>query len=88
MNEPCLEIWPASRITSLAYPSTLFAAGVTTVRPGETLSILGPSGSGKTTLLGVLAGLIATDGWGHWSGPNVFPKTALMAQNSGLFPWF
>lgn len=88
MDQPCLELWPPGRRATVAFPASLFAAGTLRVRPGESLAILGPSGSGKTTLLGVLAGLIATDGWGCWPGPEFFAKTALMAQNDRLLPWF
>lgn len=59
-------------------------------RSEEFLCVVGPSGCGKTTLLKILAGLlepssgeIAFDG----SPPNGRPRTAMVFQEHGLFPW-
>lgn len=55
-----------------------------TVKPGEFVCLLGASGCGKSTLLNIIAGLdqpsagtVATPGG----------RTALMFQESALFPW-
>ena len=53
------------------------------VRRGEFLSIVGASGCGKSTLLNLVAGLEEpTSGSIHTTG-----RTALMFQESALFPW-
>jgi NitT/TauT family transport system ATP-binding protein len=58
------------------------------VRSGEFLCIVGPSGCGKSTLLRILAGLdhqtggtvvIDSQGWAV--------RSAMVFQDSGLFPW-
>jgi NitT/TauT family transport system ATP-binding protein len=58
------------------------------VSPGEFLCIVGPSGCGKSTLLRILAGLdrqtagtVAIDSRG-WA-----VQSAMVFQDSGLFPW-
>lgn len=62
-----------------------------TVGSGEFLCIVGPSGCGKTTLLRMMAGLTEIDhgtvsvGGIPVSGPS--PKTAVVFQHFGLFPW-
>ena len=59
-------------------------------RRGEFLGIVGPSGCGKTTLLRVLAGLLQpTEGKLEVSGsqPNGSPRTLMVFQENGLFPW-
>jgi len=60
------------------------------VAPEEFVSIVGPSGCGKTTLLKIIAGLIApTSGTVEFpDGANGDrPRTALVFQEHGLFPW-
>lgn len=60
------------------------------VRPSEFLAIVGPSGCGKSTLLKLIAGLLAPD-----AGRIVFPapppddapRSAMVFQEHGLFPW-
>jgi NitT/TauT family transport system ATP-binding protein len=56
----------------------------------EFVCIVGPSGCGKTTLLKVIAGLITpTSGEVVFSGAagSGQPRTALVFQEHGLFPW-
>lgn len=61
-----------------------------TARAEQFICIVGPSGCGKTTLLKVIAGLLAPS-----SGKVIFsrspdgsrPRTALVFQEHGLFPW-
>lgn len=50
---------------------------------GERLAIIGPSGCGKSTLLNVVAGLDAPTA----GSVDVTGRTALMFQESALFPW-
>src|SRR5689334_6241683 len=60
------------------------------VRPSEFLAIVGPSGCGKSTLLKIIAGLIEPS-----AGRIIFPETvsndaprsAMVFQEHGLFPW-
>ncbi len=61
------------------------------VAPHELLCVVGPSGCGKTTLLRIMAGLleplsgcVRVDGE-VVTGPS--PKTAMVFQHFGLFPW-
>ena len=61
-----------------------------TVHAEEFVSIVGPSGCGKTTLLKIIAGLLApTSGEIVFSGggDGSRPRTALVFQEHGLFPW-
>ena len=53
------------------------------VRRGELVCLVGASGCGKTTLLNILAGLDSPDG----GTAAVRGRTALMFQESALFPW-
>ena len=69
----------------LALNDVTFAA-----QPGEFICLVGPSGCGKSTLLRILADLLEPT-----SGEVVFgsgvakkrPTTALVFQESGVFPW-
>ena len=61
-----------------------------TVHKEELLCIVGPSGCGKTTLLKLIAGLLEpTSGEIAFYGdpPDSQPRTALVFQDHGLFPW-
>ncbi|MCX6545211.1 MAG: ABC transporter ATP-binding protein [Acidobacteria bacterium] len=61
-----------------------------TVRAQEFVCIIGPSGCGKTTLLKIIAGLLApTSGEVTFSNSaeSGRPRTALVFQEHGLFPW-
>jgi NitT/TauT family transport system ATP-binding protein len=57
----------------------------------ELVCVVGPSGCGKTTLLRIVAGLLAPlDGSVTIDGDAVrgpSPKTAMVFQHFGLFPW-
>ena len=56
----------------------------------EFVCIVGPSGCGKTTLLKLIAGLLEpTSGQIIFSGepPDDRPRSALVFQEHGLFPW-
>ena len=75
---------PGGPVTALAGIS--FAAA-----DHEFVCLVGPSGCGKTTLLKIVAGLITPD-----AGEVVFsdddsdgerPRTAMVFQDHGLFPW-
>jgi NitT/TauT family transport system ATP-binding protein len=61
------------------------------VRAGDACAIIGPSGCGKTTLLHLLAGLLPPGsgslriGGRSLNGPR--PRTAIILQQLGLFPW-
>ena len=60
------------------------------VRDKEFVCIVGPSGCGKTTLLKLIAGLLeSTSGQIIFVGPstNSQPRSALVFQEHGLFPW-
>jgi NitT/TauT family transport system ATP-binding protein len=61
-----------------------------TVRAQEFVCIIGPSGCGKTTLLKIIAGLLVpTSGEVTFSNSveSGRPRTALVFQEHGLFPW-
>jgi NitT/TauT family transport system ATP-binding protein len=55
----------------------------------EMVAIVGPSGCGKSTLLRILAGLLAPDRGTVTTvgGDDGRPRTALVFQEHGLFPW-
>jgi ABC-type nitrate/sulfonate/bicarbonate transport system ATPase subunit len=61
------------------------------VDPLEFVSIVGPSGCGKTTLMNMLAGLTEpSSGSITIGGERLYrprPKTAVVFQEVGLFPW-
>ena len=65
--------------------------GVTfTAHDHEFVCIVGPSGCGKSTLLRIIAGLIEpTSGSVHFDGQgtNGHPRTGLVFQEHGTFPW-
>ncbi|HET6845201.1 MAG TPA: ABC transporter ATP-binding protein [Anaerolineales bacterium] len=56
---------------------------------GEFVCVLGPSGCGKSTLLRLIAGLLAqSSGEMHFARVRAGrPRTAMVFQNQGLFPW-
>ncbi len=58
---------------------------------GESCSIIGPSGCGKTTLLYLLAGLMPVKEGTIKINDNklvgIRPKSGVILQNYGLFPW-
>ena len=56
----------------------------------EFVCIVGPSGCGKTTLLKIIAGLTDVTAGGvsfNNAGPHALPRSALVFQEHGLFPW-
>lgn len=56
--------------------------------PGEFVALVGPSGCGKSTLLRLAAGLeLPSAGRLFWRGEKEFPRTAMVFQEGGLFPW-
>jgi NitT/TauT family transport system ATP-binding protein len=60
------------------------------IRPEEFVCILGSSGCGKTTLLKLIAGLEEPTEGQVAFGHGVFndrPRTAMVFQDHGLFPW-
>jgi NitT/TauT family transport system ATP-binding protein len=59
------------------------------VGAGEFVCVVGPSGCGKSTLLKILAGLVVpTRGSVTFEGSeNGRPRSALVFQEHGLFPW-
>ena len=58
------------------------------VRPGEFVCLVGPSGCGKTTLLNIIAGLIQpTGGAVRFDGDGSRPRSGLVFQEHGVFPW-
>lgn len=59
------------------------------VSEGEFVCIVGPSGCGKSTLLRIIAGLLKKDsGKVQFERKNfVRPRTSMVFQNQGLFPW-
>lgn len=60
------------------------------IKDQEFVCIVGPSGCGKTTLLKIIAGLLEpTSGQILFSGetPLYRPRTAMVFQEHGLFPW-
>lgn len=63
--------------------------GVTgAIAAGEFVALVGPSGCGKSTLLRLAAGLLSpTRGRLVWQGVAHVPRTAMVFQDAGLFPW-
>lgn len=59
------------------------------VSEGEFVCIVGPSGCGKSTLLRIIAGLLKkSDGKVRFERKDsIRPRTAMVFQNQGLFPW-
>lgn len=58
------------------------------VDDGEFVCLVGPSGCGKTTLLKIVAGLLEpTLGEIVFRSPNGRPRTGLVFQEHGVFPW-
>jgi NitT/TauT family transport system ATP-binding protein len=60
------------------------------VNEHEFICIVGPSGCGKTTLLKIIAGLLPpTSGEVVFTenSDNLHPRTAMVFQDLGLFPW-
>ena len=58
------------------------------VEDGEFVCLVGPSGCGKTTLLKIVAGLLRpTEGDVVFHGSNGRPRTGLVFQEHGVFPW-
>jgi len=59
------------------------------VSQGEFVCVVGPSGCGKSTLLRIIAGLIPQTTGDLFFKPqdNARPRTAMVFQNQGLFPW-
>lgn len=59
------------------------------VSAGEFVCIVGPSGCGKSTLLKILAGLLSpTSGRVEFDGGSAAePRSAIVFQEHGLFPW-
>lgn len=59
------------------------------IAAGEFVCVVGPSGCGKSTLLKILAGLVEpTSGQVRFEGNGgQLPRSALVFQEHGLFPW-
>ncbi len=57
------------------------------ISPGEFVCLVGPSGCGKSTLLKIIAGLVAPSSGEVTFGSGPDPRTAMVFQDHGLFPW-
>lgn len=57
------------------------------VRAGEFVCLVGPSGCGKSTLLKLIAGLIQPTRGRLWFDSTGPPRSAMVFQDHGLFPW-
>jgi NitT/TauT family transport system ATP-binding protein len=79
------KVYPTRNGSVLALRDVSFAA-----QTHEFVCIVGPSGCGKTTLLKIIAGLIPPSS-GEITfladGSSSSPRTALVFQDHGLFPW-
>lgn len=84
----CRRLSHAYRVPGGAVPAL---AGISfTAAEHEFVCLVGPSGCGKTTLLKIVAGLIVPDAGevvfsGNGEGDR--PRTAMVFQDHGLFPW-
>jgi len=87
MSFKCLDL--SLTFTSLGLIEALDKVNITIIQ-GEFVCIVGPSGCGKTTLLKLIAGLLEPSrGRVEFSEQQVIgrPRTAMVFQNQGLFPW-
>jgi len=57
------------------------------IAPGEFVCLVGPSGCGKSTLLRIIAGLVTPTLGAVSFGEVPDPRTAMVFQDHGLFPW-
>lgn len=58
-----------------------------TIAPGAFVCLVGPSGCGKSTLLKIIAGLVEPTMGSVAFGSRPRPRTAMVFQDHGLFPW-
>ena len=58
-----------------------------TIAPGSFVCLVGPSGCGKSTLLKIIAGLSAPTSGAITFGADRDPRSAMVFQDHGLFPW-
>jgi NitT/TauT family transport system ATP-binding protein len=87
MSFKCVDL--SLTFTSLGLIEALDKVNIS-VSQGEFVCIVGPSGCGKTTLLKLIAGLLVPSrGRIEFSGQQEIgrPRTAMVFQNQGLFPW-
>ena len=88
MGFSCHNLWKTYQTRSGNIPAL---EDVTfSVEPEEFVCIVGPSGCGKTTLLKLIAGLQQPSSGGIVFGTGAAadrPRTALVFQDHGLFPW-
>ena len=57
------------------------------VSAGEFVCLVGPSGCGKSTLLKLVAGLLQPTQGELWFDGSGRPRSAMVFQDHGLFPW-